>query len=271
MKLPRYFVYFLSGIIPYLIVKQFEKKFLDENEIEQIKNPLELRGGNFSYKFKSILDWLKHVLKSDLAARVGLTGFIIALIYNEFNDEVILALSKIKIGNNIFSNRLFIFSKLKEMKAIKLSKEILEILKSDALQSMKEVAISKNLTFSDKFVLLRIKLESLLKSPLCKGKKRLNLIIALLALLWLLIMNGTEGYAAFLFALRNIINSTDLLQELKDFKLEESPFDIDQIFDEALTKFEDKFEDKVLENVQEKVLVEVFKYCPIEMEDVVFK
>lgn len=267
MKLPKYFFYFLSGIIPYLIVKQFEKKFLDENEIEGIKNPLEL--GNYSPKLKGILGWLKHVLKSDLAARVGLTGFILALIYNEFNDEVISALSKVKIGNNIFSNRIFIFSKLKEMKAIKLSKEILEILKSDALQSLKEVAISENLTFSDKFVLLRIKLESLLKSPFCKGKKRLNLIIALIALLWLLIMNGTEGYAAFLFALRNIINSTDLLEELKDFKLEEAPFDVDQIFDEALSKFEDKIEDKVLEN--EKVLVEVFKYCSSELEDVVFK
>ena len=49
------------------------------------------------------------------------------------------------------------------------------------------------------------------------------------------------------------------------------PFDVDHIFDEALTKFEDKIEDKVLENVGEKVLVEVFKYCLSEMEDVVFK
>lgn len=92
---------------------------------------------------------MKHVLKSDLAARCGLTGFVLALIYNEFNEEVVLALSK----------------------------EILEIIKSDALQSIKEVTLSQNLTFADKFILLRIKLESLLRSPLYKGGKRLNLII----------------------------------------------------------------------------------------------
>ena len=269
MKVPKYLVYFLSGIIPYLIVKHFEKKKLDENGIDEIKTPLQLRGGDFCSK--NILTWLKHVLKSDLAARVGLTGFVLALVYNEFNEEVVLALSKVKIGNNLFSNRLLMFGKLKEMKTIKLSEEILEIIRSDAIQSLKEVAISQNLTFADKFILLRIKLESLLGSPLCKGNKRRNLIIALLALLWMLIMNGTEGYGAFLLALRNIIKSTNLLEELKDFKFEQAPFDVNEMFDEAIVKFEDKIEKKVLENVEEKVLIEVFKYCPSQLEDVVLK
>ena len=160
---------------------------------------------------------------------------------------------------------IFIFGKLKEMKAIKLSKEILEILKSDALQSLKEVAISQNLTFSHKSIILRIKLESLLKLPLCKGKKRLHIIVAILGMLWLLILNGTEGYAVFLLAFRNIVTSTNLLEELKDLKLEEASFDVDEIFGEALTKFESKIEQKVLENVEEKVLVEVFKYCPSKL------
>ena len=86
MKPPKYLIYFLCGIIPYILVKLWEKKFLNQNEIEEIKNSLELRGGNSCSKLARILRWLKHVLKTDLAARIGLTGFVFALIYN---DEMI--------------------------------------------------------------------------------------------------------------------------------------------------------------------------------------
>ena len=46
------------------------------------------------------------------------------------------------------------------MKTVKLSKKFL---KSDAIQSLKVLAINENLTFEDKVVLLRIKLSSLIK------------------------------------------------------------------------------------------------------------
>lgn len=60
---------------------------------------------------------------------------------------------------------------------------------------------------------------------------------------------------------------------MQDYKFEETPFDVDEMFDEALVKFEDKIEKQVLQNqnIKEKFLIEVLKYCPSELEDVVLK
>lgn len=185
---------------------------------------------------------------------------------------MILALSSVKIPTNRFG-RYFIFGNLKKVKTVKLSKEIIEILKSNAIKSLKAVAVSQNLTFGDKIIFLKIKLKSLLKYPLSTSDKRFQLILALLLFLSFLWLNGTKAYVAFLFSLSKI--STNLLYELKgtnfDFDCDQCPLNIDEMFDEALVKFEDIICLEVIDDVDGDVLVEIFKYYPSELEDIVLK
>lgn len=56
-----------------------------------------------------------------------------------------------------------------------------------------------------------------------------------------------------------------------DFDCDKSPLNIDEIFDEALVKFEDIICPEVIGDVDGDVLVEIFKYYPSELEDIVLK
>ena len=144
-------------------------------------------------------------------------------------------------------------------------------MKSDAFQSIKKVALTDSLTFEDKFILLRIKLESLFKHLFNSKSKRANLIIALFLLLWFLMFNATEAYVALLFALRSFLKSGNLLENLKDMELEKSQFYDEKLFDDALVKFEDKIPLEIFKNVDEKVLVEVLEYSKDELEKILLK
>jgi hypothetical protein len=64
-----------------------------------------------------------------------------------------------------------------------LSEEIVEVLQADVIQNLKSVAISRNLSFSDKIILLRIKIESLLKFTFQEESYKGQFIIAFLVLL----------------------------------------------------------------------------------------
>lgn len=264
MKIPRILIYFLSAIIPYFLIKEFSKENSEKNAI---KNPIEVRGG--SLKYKGFWKWLNQLLVKDKAVRGGLFCFFATVVCSEFNQEIIDALSNLKISNSPF----FIFNKLKQVKTVKISEEILEIIKSDAIQSLKALAINENLSFEDRVVFLRIKLESLLKFTFNSKTKKSQFIIALLIFLWFLIFNSTKAYAALLFAIRDIVKSTNLLTELKDCKFESPPFPVDELFDKALVQFEDKIiEDKIIEeNILDNILIEVFKYSSNEIEDIVVK
>lgn len=259
MKIPRVLFYFLSGIIPYFLIKNFSKENYEENFI---KDPLKVRGGSLEYKRFWV--WLKQFFITDKAVRGGLFCFFVTVVCSEFNQEIINALSNVKISNSKF----FIFTKFKQLKTIKVSEEILEILRSDAIQSLKAVAINENLSFEDKVVFLRIKLESLLRFTFNSKTEKSQFIIALLIFLWFLIFNSTKAYAALLFAIRDIVKSTNLLTELKDCKFESPPFPVENLFDEALVRFEDKI---IEEDIKENIFIEVFKYSSDKVEDIIVK
>lgn len=56
-----------------------------------------------------------------------------------------------------------------------------------------------------------------------------------------------------------------------DFDCDQYPLNIDDMFDEALVKFEDIICLEVIDDVDGDVLVEIFKYYPSELEDIVLK
>lgn len=188
--------------VPYTIAKKIEKRYLrpgnkPDNKPDNLA--IDSRGGEIF-----TATGIRALLKKDFAFKVAFTGLVGSSIWCETADNAVEQILR-------YAGAIAAAPGHKFIKVVKRFRSIDDKYALD----IKEILLEKNMSNKEKCELIKLKVQYALKN--IKGKKRVTVITATIALLVFFLGNDTPVFAYFMGSLREIVGGKNDQDSLKSY------------------------------------------------------
>lgn len=197
--------YLLFVGIPYAIAKKIEKRYLRSKNNPHNKpdsSAVDFRGGEILTATSIVA-----LLMKDLAFKVALTGLVGSSIWSDTADTAVEQVLKYAGAIAAAPGNKFI-KILKRFRGMN----------GDHTLDIKEILLEKNISNSEKYELIKVKVQYALKN--LKGKKRVIFTTTTIALLVFFLGNGTPAFSYFMAGLREMLGAENDQDSLKGYVID---------------------------------------------------